>query len=197
MLFFLFAASAFCKSDIFTLIFTVLFSSGKELKVINDLADAITHGRSGTGKTVPVGPGVFEEIRESAKYKSYMMGNVSIAANIIKQQVMQRYETNPSGTFEYKGSFPTNVCFQCDTLGNFCGKMNFVAEYKKDDCKTQVKATSYYFGVDPWDFVPNKGMSDSDNFWREKLPGKLVNLRGNFKVYNITYNISETYNFEF
>ena len=74
--------------------------------------------------------------------------------------------------------------------------MNYVATYKPTDCGTHVTASAYYFGVDPWDFVPNAGSSDSDNFWREQLPGKLVNLRGNFKVYDITYNISETYEFD-
>ena len=180
------------------IITTVLTNSGKELNEINSLSDAIIHGRSGCGKAVPAGEGVFTEIRSDKNYQKAMMGETSTAAEMIKEKVNQKIaKGKTSGTITYTDDFKPKLCFQCNTLGNFCGKLVFNATFTYDEEKKEYKvdAIASYSGVDPWDFLPKEGVSESDNFWNEKLPEKLVKLLGNYKEFDITYNIIEKYSF--
>ena len=187
------------STDWSSVIWTVLTNKGKELKEINSLSDAIIHGRSGCGKTVPAGNGVFKEIRSAEKYQNAMMGTDSTAAKMVREKVTEKLKTQKSGNIIYDGGFVPNICFKCDTLGNFCGRMAFNATYalNEETQLTHVDASISYSGVDPWDFVPKEGVSDADNYWNEELPSKLVNLIGNYKEYDITYNIVEKVSFDY
>ena len=186
------------STDWSKVVWTVLTSKGKELSVINDLCDAITHGRSGCGKAVPAGEPVYADIRTRETYQRAMMGPTSTAANLIREAVQQKMKTQPNGNIINSTGFKPNICFQCDTLGNFCGKMAYNATYtyNEETKVTSVDAMISYSGVDPWDFEVHEGESDESNYWNEILPGKLVNMIGNYKPFDILYNIVENVQFD-
>ena len=198
MLSFLFIQEA-QSTDWAKVVWTVLTKKGKELTVINDLSDAIIHGRSGCGKTVPAGPGVLEDIRSREKYQKSMMGSYSIAASMVRKAVKARVSNQPNGNIIYDDGFKPTICFECDTLGNFCGMMAYNATYSLNPStnKINVNALISYSGVDPWDFEEHENASGNYNYWHEVLPAKLVNMIGDYRVFNITYNLVENVTFDF
>ena len=187
------------STDWAKVVWTVLTQKGKELTVINDLSDAITHGRSGCGKTVPAGPGVLADIRSREKYQKSMMGPNSTAASMVRRAVKESVAYQQKGNIIYDQGFKPTICFECDTLGNFCGLMAYNAtySYNPNSKKINVNALISYSGVDPWDFEEHENASGDFNYWHEVLPAKLVNMIGNYKVFNITYNLVENVTFEF
>ena len=172
----------------------VLLSNGDTLSEINSISDAIIHCRGGSGKALPSGPGLVQEMKRDKTYIAYTVGEDSKVAQIIKDELTKRPWGETKG--ELKLDFPSHAVLSCFTLGHYCPSVSLVAKYEFMELSNNQRACVFnakvkLYGTDPWDFNDNSCYSKLKNLILERIPNFLVNLRGHMKEFDINYTATE------
>lgn len=184
-----------------------LTAAGTAHQQINTFRDALSHYRSGAGGVIPAGPGLYAEMRAHISYHERVAGNDSWIANQIKRKLRQVPKNQTTGTFSNAGgSFVGQL--ESMTLGSYGLNIQYTLTWNAGPWQSRwhnfltggccrevsTNVTVNLHNITDWNFQWNPQYSWFDNVTRETIPGWIAGARGNPAGFDISLNLTETYN---
>jgi hypothetical protein len=184
-----------------------LFAPPAAKSQINGFSDALSHYRSGAGGVVPVGQGLYAEMRANSSYQDRVKSEDGWVASKIKDKLKSVPKNQTTGTIQSApGSFVGQL--NSETLGSYGLSLTYNATWNAGPWKKRwhsfvlgscyrevsTNVTVDYSLYADWNFHWNPQYNWFENVGREVIPRWIAGASGNPADFHINGSLSETYN---